>query len=171
KEAIINKFKEDNELSYSSDEIIVTTGAKHALYTLFQFLVNEGDEVVFPAPSWFSFPEQLKLAGGKPVIVEALEKNNFKVTPEQLEKVITEKTKALVVNSPSNPTGMMYNQEELAKLGEICVKHNIFIVSDEIYEKLIYTNDEHVSIVQLSDKLKEQTVVINGVSKSHAMTG
>ena len=171
KEAIINKFKEDNELSYSSDEIIVTTGAKHALYTLFQVLVNEGDEVVIPAPYWVSYPEQVKLAGGKPVIVEALEENNFKVTPEQLEKVITEKTKTLVINSPSNPTGMMYNQEELAKLGEICVKHNIFIVSDEIYEKLIYTNDKHVSIAQLSDKLKEQTVVINGVSKSHAMTG
>src|SRR5690625_6840893 len=121
KEAIINKFKEDNELTYSPDEIIVTTGAKHALYTLFQVLVNEGDEVIIPAPYWVSYPEQVKLAGGNPIIVEALEENNFKVTPEQLEKVITEKTKALVINSPSNPTGMMYDQEELAKLGEICV--------------------------------------------------
>lgn len=171
KEAIINKFKVDNDLSYSTGEIIVTTGAKHALYTLFQVLLNDGDEVIVPAPYWVSYPEQIKLAGGKPVKVDALEKSNFKITPEQLEEAITKKTKALIINSPSNPTGMMYDQDELAKLGEFCVKHDILIVSDEIYEKLIYVNDKHVSIAQLSQKLKEQTVVINGVSKSHAMTG
>jgi len=171
KQAIIHKFKDENELSYSADEIVVTTGAKHALYTLFQVILNNDDEVIIPAPYWVSYPEQVKLAGGKPVIVDASEDNEFKITPSQLEQAITEKTKAIVINSPSNPTGMMYNRDELAKIGEICAKHNIVIVSDEIYEKLIYTEDKHVSIASLSDKLKQQTIVINGVSKSHAMTG
>lgn len=171
KEAIAKKFKKDNDLSYSNDEIIVTTGAKHALYTLFQVLLDKGDEVIVPAPYWVSYTEQVKLAEGKPVIVTASENNDFKLTPEQLENAITNKTKAIIINSPSNPTGMMYSQEELRELGEICLKHNLAIVSDEIYEKLIYTNDPHISIAQLSDKLKEQTIVINGVSKSHAMTG
>lgn len=171
KRAIVNKFKADNELSYGTDQIIITTGAKHALYTLFQVLINEGDEVIVPSPYWVSYPEQIKLASGKPVIVDALEENDFKLTPDELEAAITSKTKAVIINSPSNPTGMMYNQEELEKLGEVCLKHNILIVSDEIYEKLIYTADHHVSIAALSPALKEQTVVINGVSKSHAMTG
>lgn len=171
KRAIVNKFKADNELSYGTDQIIITTGAKHALYTLFQVLINEGDEVIVPSPYWVSYPEQIKLASGKPVIVDALEENDFKLTPDELEAAITSKTKAVIINSPSNPTGMMYNQEELEKLGEVCLKHNILIVSDEIYEKLIYTADQHVSIAALSPALKEQTVVINGVSKSHAMTG
>jgi len=171
KAAISNKFKLDNELSYCTDEIIVTTGAKYALYTLFQVLINTDDEVIVPAPYWVSYPEQVKLAGGKPIIVETSEEKQFKLTPEQLEQAITDKTKALIINSPSNPTGMMYNEDELRKLGEICLKNDIIIVSDEIYEKLVYTNDKHISIAQLSPKLKEQTVVINGVSKSHAMTG
>ncbi|GGB33245.1 aminotransferase class I/II-fold pyridoxal phosphate-dependent enzyme [Virgibacillus dakarensis] len=171
KEAIAGKFKNDNQLSYKSEEIIVTTGAKHALYTLFQVLLNPGDEVIVPAPYWVSYPEQIKLAGGNPVVAKTMEDNQFKLTAEQLESAITVKTKAVIINSPSNPTGMMYNEAELAALGEVCLKHNITIVSDEIYEKLIYTNDEHISIAQLSDTLKAQTIVINGVSKSHAMTG
>lgn len=171
KQALVNKFKRDNDLSYSTDEIIVTSGAKHALFTLFQVLLNENDEVIIPAPYWVSFPEQVKLAGGNPIFVHTLEENNFKITPKQLEESITEQTKAIIINSPSNPTGLMYNKQELAKLGEVCLKHNILIVSDEIYEKLIYTNDEHVSIAQLSESLQKQTVIINGVSKSHAMTG
>ncbi|WP_449353914.1 pyridoxal phosphate-dependent aminotransferase [Virgibacillus natechei] len=171
KQAIMSKFKADNDLDYSTDQIIVTTGAKHALYTLFQVLLNEGDEVIVPSPYWVSYPEQVKLAGGKPVYVDALEENDFKITPDELEAAITSKTKAVIVNSPSNPTGMMYNKKELEELGEICLKHNILIVSDEIYEKLIYTDDVHVSIGALSNALKEQTIVINGVSKSHAMTG
>ncbi|WP_373896149.1 pyridoxal phosphate-dependent aminotransferase [Virgibacillus sp. CBA3643] len=171
KQAIMSKFKADNYLDYSTDQIIVTTGAKHALYTLFQVLLNEGDEVIVPSPYWVSYPEQVKLAGGKPVYVDALEENDFKITPDELEAAITSKTKAVIVNSPSNPTGMMYNKKELEELGEICLKHNILIVSDEIYEKLIYTDDVHVSIGALSNALKEQTIVINGVSKSHAMTG
>lgn len=171
KEAIIAKFKADNNLVYEKQQIIVTTGAKHALYTLFQVILNEGDEVIVPAPYWVSYPEQVKLAGGVPVFVPAKEENEFKVTPEELELAITDNTKAIIINSPSNPTGMMYSKEELEQLGEICLKHNILIVSDEIYEKLIYSEDLHVSIAQLSPALKEQTVVVNGVSKSHSMTG
>ena len=171
KSAIVSKFKVDNGLSYTNDQIIVTTGAKHALYTLFQVLLNDGDEVIVPAPYWVSYPEQIKLAGGKPVFVKSLEQNKFKMTADELEAAITSKTKAVIINSPSNPTGMMYTSDELEKLGEVCLKHNIIIVSDEIYEELIYTNDAHVSIASLSKELKEQTVVINGVSKSHAMTG
>ncbi|WP_404452821.1 pyridoxal phosphate-dependent aminotransferase [Virgibacillus necropolis] len=171
REAICAKFNNDNNLSYQPDEIIVTTGAKHALYTLFQVLINPGDEVIVPAPYWVSYPEQIKLAGGNPVIVKAAEESSFKLTPEQLEAEITENTKAIIINSPSNPTGMMYDANELKALGEICVKHNIFIISDEIYEKLIYTEDKHVSIAQISEQLQKQTIIINGVSKSHAMTG
>lgn len=171
REAICAKFDIDNNLSYTPEEIIVTTGAKHALYTLFQVLLNPGDEVIVPAPYWVSYPEQIKLANGKPVVVKASEENGFRLTKAQLEAAITDQTKAVIVNSPSNPTGMMYNAEELKELGEICLKHDVLIISDEIYEKLIYTDDVHVSIAQLSDQLKKQTIVINGVSKSHAMTG
>lgn len=171
KTAISKKFKRDNGLSYSNDQIIVTSGAKHALYTLFQVLLNEGDEVIIPGPYWVSYPEQVKLAGGVPVIIQTTEATKFKLTAKQLEEAITDKTKAIIINSPSNPTGMVYSKQELEKIGEVCLKHNIIIVSDEIYEKLIYTDDPHVSIASLSDNLYNQTVVINGVSKSHSMTG
>ncbi|SDL67551.1 aspartate aminotransferase [Sediminibacillus halophilus] len=171
KEAIINKLEQDQQLEYSPEEIIVTNGAKHGLYTLFQVLLNPGDEVIIPAPYWVSYPEQVKLAQGMPVVVESKEANQFKITPEQLEQAITDKTKAVILNSPSNPTGVMYSEEELIAIGDICLKHDLLIVSDEIYEKLIYTDQQHVSIAQLSEPLKKQTIVINGVSKSHSMTG
>lgn len=171
KQVIIDKLKEDNDITYNPNEIIVTTGAKYALYAAFQSLLNVGDEVIIPSPYWVSYPEHVKVAGGTPVYIEGLEENDFKITKEQLESVITERTKALIINSPSNPTGMMYSKEELAILGEMCLQHNIVIISDEIYEKLIYTTDDHVSIAALSDELKEQTIIINGLSKSHAMTG
>lgn len=171
KEVIRKKFKNDNNLTFTNNEIIVTTGAKHALFTLFQTILDEGDEVIVPAPYWVSYPEQVKLASGTPVYVEAKEENDFKLTPNELEQAITDKTKAVIINSPSNPTGMMYTKEELEDIGKVCLENNLLIVSDEIYEKLIYTNDEHISIAQLSTRLKEQTVIINGVSKSHAMTG
>ncbi|RFA37267.1 aspartate aminotransferase [Virgibacillus dokdonensis] len=171
KQAIVNKFQKDNQLDYTKEQIIVTTGAKHALYTLFQVLLNEGDEVIIPAPYWVSYPEQVKLAGGTPVFIPAKEENQFKLTPQKLEAAITRKTKAIIINSPSNPTGMMYNKDELKQLGDICLKHDLLIVSDEIYEKLIYSGEDHVSIAQLSPELKAQTVIINGVSKSHSMTG
>lgn len=171
KEAIIDKLETDNGLTYKPSEIIVTTGAKYALYAAFQSLLNDGDEVIIPTPYWVSYIEHVKLAGGKPVFVEGYENNDFKVTVEQLEKAITSKTKAIIINSPSNPTGMIYSEAELKQIGDLCVKHNLTIISDEIYEKLIYTEDPHVSIAALSPELKEQTIIINGVSKSHAMTG
>lgn len=171
KKAIAAKLKADQGLEYQLNEIIVTSGAKHALYTLFQVLLNEGDEVIIPTPYWVSYPEQVKLAGGNPVYVEGLEQNNFKITPAQLKEKVTKKTKAVIINSPSNPTGMVYSKEELQALGEVCLEKGILIISDEIYEKLIYGEVEHISIAQLSDELKKQTIIINGVSKSHSMTG
>ncbi len=171
REAIVNKMLRDHQLSYQPEQVIVTTGAKHALFTLFQVLLNKGDEVIVPAPYWVSYTEQIKLAEGTPVIVDCLESNDYKLSAEQLEAVITDKTKALIINSPNNPTGMMYSEAELKAIGEVCLKHHLMIISDEIYEKLTYTDRPHVSIAQLSDELKQQTIVINGVSKSHAMTG
>ncbi|EEM06116.1 Aspartate aminotransferase [Bacillus pseudomycoides] len=171
KQEIAKKFTRDQGLAYDPTEIIVCNGAKHALYTLFQVLLDEGDEVIIPTPYWVSYPEQVKLAGGKPVYVEGLEDNQYKIKPEQLREAITEKTKAVIINSPSNPTGMIYSKEELQQLGEVCLEHDILIVSDEIYEKLVYGGVEYTSIAQLSNALKEQTLIINGVSKSHSMTG
>lgn len=171
KQEIIKKFERDQGLSYEPSQIIVCNGAKHALYTLFQVLLDEGDEVIIPTPYWVSYPEQVKLAGGEPIYVDGLEENHYKITPEQLRQVITEKTKAVIINSPSNPTGMIYSKEELQQLGQVCLEHDILIVSDEIYEKLIYGEAEYTSIAQLSNELQEQTLIINGVSKSHSMTG
>ncbi|MBX9972796.1 pyridoxal phosphate-dependent aminotransferase [Cytobacillus firmus] len=171
KKEIANKFKKDQGLDYDASEIIVTNGAKHGLYTLFQVLLNEGEEVIIPTPYWVSYPEQVKLAGGIPVYAEGREENDFKITPEQLAKSITDKTKAVIINSPSNPTGMLYSAEELKELGEVCLKHNVLIISDEIYEKLVYGGHQHTSIAEISPELKEQTIIINGVSKSHSMTG
>jgi aspartate aminotransferase len=171
KNAIIDKFKSDQHLTYEANEIIVGTGAKHILYTLFQALLDENDEVIIPTPYWVSYPEQVKLAGGVPVYVEGLESNEFKITAEQLEAVLTEKTKAVILNSPSNPTGSLYTKEELKELGDVCLKHEVLIVSDEIYEKLVYGDVIHTSIAEVSPELKKQTVVVNGVSKSHSMTG
>ncbi|MEE8669226.1 MAG: pyridoxal phosphate-dependent aminotransferase [Heyndrickxia coagulans] len=171
KEAVIEKFQKDQGLRFKANEIIITNGAKHALYTLFQVLLDQGDEVIIPSPYWVSYPEQVKLAEGVPVFVEGKEENQYKITPEQLEKAVSPRTKAFVLNSPGNPTGMMYTREELEKLGEVCLKHDILIVSDEIYEKLVYGGNRHVSIATISPELKAQTVIINGVSKSHSMTG
>ncbi|MFE8695693.1 pyridoxal phosphate-dependent aminotransferase [Cytobacillus sp. FJAT-53684] len=171
KKEIINKFAKDQGIDFDPSEIIVTSGAKHALYTLFQALLDEGDEVIIPTPYWVSYPEQVKLAGGKPVYIEGKEENDYKITAEQLISVISEKTKAVIINSPSNPTGMLYSESELKELGDVCLKHEILIISDEIYEKLVYGENKHVSIAELSPALKEQTIIINGVSKSHSMTG
>ncbi|OIJ14777.1 aspartate aminotransferase [Anaerobacillus alkalilacustris] len=171
KTSIIKKFQDDQQLTYSPKEVMVASGAKHALYLLFQAILNPKDEVIIPTPYWVSYPEQVKLAEGTPVYVEGMESNNFKITKEQLEATITDKTKAFILNSPSNPTGSLYTEEELKELGEVCLKHDIIIVSDEIYEKLVYGDAKHISIAQLSDELKKQTIIINGVSKSHSMTG
>lgn len=171
RKAIAEKIKRDQGIDYDTSEIIVTVGGKHALYTLFQVILDEGDEVIIPTPYWVSYPEQVKLAGGVPVFVEGSEENEFKITPSQLEQAISGRTKAVVINSPSNPTGMVYTEDELRELGKVCLEHNILIISDEIYEKLVYGNNKHISIAQLSAELKEQTIMINGLAKSHSMTG
>jgi aspartate aminotransferase len=171
KEAIAAKLKRDQGLDYKPSEIAVGSGAKHSLYTLFQAILDEEDEVIVPIPYWVSYPEQIKLADGKPVYIVGTEENQYKITKEQLEQAITAKTKAVIINSPSNPTGMLYSREELAAIGEVCLAHDILIVSDEIYEKLVYGNAKHTSIAEISPELKKQTIIINGVSKSHSMTG
>lgn len=171
KKAIIDKLARDNNLTYKANEIIVGVGAKHVLYTLFQVILNEGDEVIIPIPYWVSYPEQVKLAGGVPVYVEGTQEQNFKITAQQLRNAITEKTKAVIINSPSNPSGMIYSKEELAELAQVAEEKDILIVSDEIYEKLVYNGIEHYSIAEVSDAVKARTIVVNGVAKSHSMTG
>jgi len=171
KKAIIDKLMRDQELKYEPSEILVGIGAKHVLYTLFQVLLNEQDEVIIPIPYWVSYPEQVKLAGGVPVYIEGTAEQQYKVSPQQIQEVITDKTRAIILNSPSNPSGMLYTEEELKDIAAICKEANIWIISDEIYEKLIYGDAKHVSIAQISDDAKERTLVINGVSKSHSMTG
>jgi aspartate aminotransferase len=171
KQAIIEKLKKDSNLSYTPAEIIVSCGAKHSLFNLFQTVLNEGDEIIVPAPYWVSYPEMAVLAGATPVIIVTNEANGFRITPEQLRAAITKKTKALVINSPSNPTGGIYTAEELAALARVCVDNKVLIISDEIYEKLIYDGFSFATIAAAMPEAKAQTVVINGVSKSHSMTG
>lgn len=171
KDAVIRKLSKDQQLAYDRGEIMIGVGAKHVLYTLFQAILDPLDEVIIPAPYWVSYPEQVKLAGGKPVIVEAAAGADFKVTADQISRAVTPKTKALILNTPGNPTGMVYSEQELKEIAEVCRKHDLWIVSDEIYEKLIYGKAEHVSIAQLSNDAKQRTFIVNGVSKSHSMTG
>lgn len=171
KQAIAEKFQRDNGLTYRPEQIVVTSGAKHALYNLFQVLLDPGDEVIIPAPYWVSYMEQVKLAGGNPIIIQGDESRSFKVTPEQLRGAITDRTRAFLINSPSNPTGMVYRREELEALGRVCLEHGLLIISDEIYEHLIYDDGSHVSMAALGPQFYEQTIVINGVSKTYSMTG
>lgn len=171
KQAIIDKLSRDNGLTYKANEILVGVGAKHVLYTLFQVILNEGDEVIIPIPYWVSYPEQVKLAGGVPIYVEGTAAQGYKITAQQLSEAITAKTKAVIINSPSNPSGMIYSKEELAELAKVAEQKDILIISDEIYEKLVYNGVEHFSIAQLSDEIKARTIVVNGVAKSHSMTG
>ena len=171
KQAIIDKLARDNNLTYKANEIMVGVGAKHVLYTLFQVILNEGDEVIIPIPYWVSYPEQVKLAGGVPVYIEGTAEQNYKITAEQLAAAVTDKTKAVIINSPSNPSGMIYSRTELEALARVAEEKDILIVSDEIYEKLVYNGVEHFSIAQLSENIKARTIVVNGVAKSHSMTG
>ncbi|MBM7577405.1 pyridoxal phosphate-dependent aminotransferase [Jeotgalibacillus terrae] len=171
KQAVADKFKRDQHITYDLPEIFVGSGAKHVLYCLFQAILNDGDEVIIPTPYWVSYPEQVKLAGGTPVIVEGKESNDYKITAEQIAEAAGPKTKAVILNSPSNPTGMVYSKEELSSIGQACMDKGLLIVSDEIYEKLLYGGTEHVSIAEISPELKEHTMIVNGVSKSHSMTG
>lgn len=171
KDAIIEKFKNDNGLDYTRDEIIVSCGAKHCLYNIAQAILGPGDEVLIPSPYWVSYPEQVILNDAKPVFVETKEEDSFMLKPEILESYITKKTKALILNSPSNPTGIVYNKKELEEIAEIVLKHNFYVISDEIYEKLIYGDKKHISIASLDDRIKQKTIIVNGLSKSYAMTG
>lgn len=171
KQAICRKFKKDNGLDYTPANIVISNGAKHSLVNAFQAICNAGDEVIIPAPFWVSYPEMVKLADGVPVYVHTKEEDGFKFTLEQLKNAVTPKTKAIVMNSPSNPTGMVYSEEELRAFAELAVEKNIFIVSDEIYEHLIYDGYKHVSIASFNEKIKELTILVNGVSKTYAMTG
>jgi aspartate aminotransferase len=167
KEAICAKFRRDNWLDYEPKNIIVSTGAKQSLFNMVMVLVDPGDEVIIPIPYWVSYEEMVKIAEGKCVFLKT---NNFKINPQDLEKAITPKTKMLILSSPSNPTGVVYDEKELKQIASICLKHNIYILSDEIYEKLIY-GKKHISIASVNEKIKKLVIVINGVSKSYAMTG
>ena len=171
REAIAAKFQKDNGLAYKPNQIVVSCGAKHSLFNIIQVLVDEGDEVVFQAPYWVSYPEMVKAAGGKSVIIPTDTASGFKITPDLLKKHITPKTKILIINSPSNPTGVMYTKPELAKIAEICVGPKIYVISDEIYEKLIYDTHEFISIASLGREIFDLTLTVNGVSKAYAMTG
>jgi aspartate aminotransferase len=171
KDAVINKLNRDQQLTYTRNEVMIGIGAKHVLYTLFQVILDPNDEVIIPTPYWVSYPEQVKLAGGVPVHIEADSAAQFKVTAEQIKNAITDKTKAIIINSPGNPTGMIYSEDELREIAAVCQEKDIWIVSDEIYEKLVYGNEKHISVAQISEDAKKRTLVINGVSKSHSMTG
>lgn len=171
KDAIILKLKQDNRLEYSRDEVIVSCGAKHSLYNIAQALYGPGDEVIIPAPYWVSYPDQVLLNDAVPVFVKTFESDSFMLKPEVFEAHITSKTKALILNSPSNPTGLTYDKKALERLAEIAVRHNLYVISDEIYEKLLYDGAEHLSIASLGNDIKARTIVVNGLSKSHAMTG
>ncbi len=171
KEVICKKFKEDNGLIYNPSQIIVSDGAKASLFHAVYALVDDGDEVIIPAPFWFTYEEQVKICGGKPVIIQTKEENGYKLTASELEEAITDKTVTIMLNSPSNPTGAIYSKEELESLAKVIEKHNLTVISDEIYEKLVYDDNKHYSIASVSDYMKENTIVINGVSKSYSMTG
>lgn len=171
KDAIIEKFKKDNNLHFTRDEIIVSCGAKHSLYNIAQALFSHGDEVLIPSPYWVSYPDQALLNDAIPVFIKTFETDSFMVKPEVLESYITKKTKVLILNSPSNPTGLTYDKKNLERIAEIVLKHNIYVISDEIYEKLTYDGFEHISIASLDHSMKEKIIVVNGLSKSYAMTG
>lgn len=171
KEAIKSKFKRDNNLNYNISEIIVSTGAKQCLSNAFSAILNPFDEVIIASPYWVTYPELVKLSDGVSVFIETNEKNNFKFTVQDIKKVYTEKTKAIIINSPNNPTGTVYTKDELMEIADFAKEKDLIIISDEIYEKLIYDGEEHVSIASLSEDAFKRTIVINGMSKSYAMTG
>ncbi|MBX4259017.1 pyridoxal phosphate-dependent aminotransferase [Clostridium estertheticum] len=171
KQAIIKKLKKDNSLNYITDQIIVSTGAKQCLANVLQAILNPGDEVIIGAPYWVSYPELVKLADGVPVFVETEESNKFKLTITNLNRAITSKSKAIILNSPNNPTGTVYSREELMNIAEFAKINNLIIISDEIYEKLLYADNDHISIASLSEDAYLRTIVINGLSKAYAMTG
>src|SRR5690554_5474584 len=171
REVIAKKLLEENGLEYSADEIIINSGAKHSISSALQAICNPGDEVVIPVPYWVSYPEMVKLSEATPILVNTKAENNFKITDKELISVITPNTKAIFINSPSNPAGAVYSKDELEAIAKIAIEHQIYIISDEIYEKLIYNNKKHISIATLNKEIKNLTIVINGMSKAYAMTG
>ena len=171
RKSISEKFKKDNGLDYEPSQIIVSNGAKHSIFNACYALIEDGDEVIIPAPYWLTYPEVVKVCGGVPKYIECSKENKFKFTAEELEKAITPKTKMLIFNSPSNPTGAVYTEEEVRAIAKVCVEHQIFVLSDEIYEKLCYNGVKPFSIAACSKEMYDLTVTINGVSKSYAMTG
>jgi len=171
KDAILAKLSRDNGLSYKRENIIVSVGAKHSIYNVAQALLEEGDEVIIPAPYWVSYPDITLLAGATPVILPARQENGFKITPEQLDGAITKKTRLLVLNSPSNPTGAAYTKDELKRLAERIVQRNLLVLSDEIYEKLVYDGFEFSSIASFGEEIRSRTILVNGLSKAYSMTG
>lgn len=171
KEAVIEKLKKDNRVEYKPSEIIISTGAKQCLFNTILTICDPGDEVLLPAPCWVSYTEQIKFAGAVPVFIITHQKEDFKLSASQVEEKITPRTKLIILNSPNNPTGAVYDPEKLKKIAQLLLKYNIYCICDEIYEKLIYDNVKHLSIASLSDEIKERIITINGVSKSYAMTG
>ncbi|MBQ0104854.1 MAG: pyridoxal phosphate-dependent aminotransferase [Armatimonadetes bacterium] len=171
KKAISDKLKRDNGLDYKANEIMVSVGAKHSIYNAVMATVNPGDEVIIPTPYWVSYPEIVKMAGGMPVYVEALEENGFCITAEQLKSAITDKTKMFILNSPSNPTGGCYSENQLKELADVIVAKDILVLSDEIYETIVYDGAKHISIASFGEDIKKHTILINGHSKAYSMTG
>ena len=171
KEAVCCKFKNENNLEYKAENIVVSNGAKHSLNNALGAILNPGDEVIIPAPCWVSYPEMVLLADGVPVIVNSTEEEGFLPTIEKIKAAVTEKTRAIIINNPSNPTGMCYSEELLREIADLCVKNNIYIIADEIYESLVYGGRKNFSIATISDEVKDITIVVNGVSKTYAMTG
>ena len=171
KEAVSKKFKSFNGLDYSVDQIVISNGGKHSLTNVFMAILNPGDEVMIPAPYWLSYPEMVKLADGVPVTVKTQKENGYKVTVAELEAAFTDKTKAIVINTPCNPTGMLYSKEELQAIADFVVAKDIYIISDEMYENLVYGEAKHVSIATLNEEIYKRTITVSGVAKSYAMTG
>lgn len=171
KEAIAEKLKKENDLDYSPSQIIVSCGAKHSIYNALMAICDPGDEVIIISPYWVSYPEMVRLAGGVPVIVEAEMESGYIPSPEAVRSKVTDKTKAIIINSPSNPTGSVWDEEALRGIGELAVEGDFYIISDEIYEKLIYDGLKHISVAALDERFKERTILISGVSKSYSMTG
>lgn len=171
KAAISKKFREFNGLNYEPNQIVISNGGKHALTNIFDAIINPGDEVIIPAPFWLSYPEMVKLSDGVPVFVYGSKENGYKITAKQLEEAVTDKTKALVLNSPNNPTGMIYTKEELQAIADVVVKHDFYVVADEMYENLVYDGQKHVSIASLGEDIYNHTITCSGLSKAYAMTG
>lgn len=171
KKAVCRKLLRDNGLTYQPSDIVISNGAKHSLTNIFTAICNPGDEVIIPAPFWVSYPEMVALADGESVILNTTEENEFKISAADFENAITDKTRAIIINSPSNPTGSVYTEEELRAIAEVAVKHNIYVISDEVYEHLVYDGDKHISIASFGEDIKKLTIVVNAMSKTYAMTG